>query len=228
MTDNSFIISFDLDDTLFDNGPVIKHAFVKLYEHMVDQYEGFAEAFDFQSFVQHAHETRLANPTIVDYSLLRKIHIESALTQVGHNTDQTDVAYQVFIDARQEVTLFDETIPMLTALQSHPFRLIAVSNGNADPDRIGLSGFFTDRFNPTSVGYAKPDPRMYTEVCHRLSIAPEQMIHIGDCLNNDVDAAREAGCHSIWFNPNQHSAERTPQVQNLDELKSEILKITSR
>jgi len=225
MTRQDYIISFDLDDTLFDNGPVIKHAFVKLYEHMVDSYAGFAEVFDFDQFVKLAYQSRMENSDIVDYSLLRKIHIQNALAHYGVANADPDVAYQVFIDARQEVTLFEQTIPLLESLKSHSLPLIAISNGNADPDRIGLSGFFSARFNPTSVGYAKPDPRMYEAVCQQLNIAPEQLIHIGDCRDNDVDAARNAGCHSIWFNRHESSVDYQPHVQCLSQIHSEISKI---
>lgn len=225
MTDNSYIISFDLDDTLFDNGPVIIHAFKKLYEHMVASYAGFADLFDFEQFVNLAHQSRLANPEIVDYSLLRKIHIQKSLDELGVSDTNPEIAYEVFINARQEVVLFDETIAMLDSLKSHPMHLIAISNGNADPDRIGLSGYFSHRYNPTSVGYAKPDPRMYESVCNELDILPSQLIHIGDCLDNDVKAAQEAGCHAIWFNRLNHDGDHALQINNLNELKSEILKI---
>ena len=225
MTNTSYIISFDLDDTLFDNGPVIKHAFDMLYKYMVTTYAGFADLFDFEQFVNLAYQSRLAHPEIVDYSLLRKIHIQDSLQQLGVSDTNPDIAYDVFIDARQEVRLFDETLPMLESLKSYPLRLIAISNGNADPERIGLGGYFSHRYNPTSVGYAKPDPRMYKVVCEQLCIPPSKLIHIGDCLSNDVDAAQKAGCHSIWFNRLNLNTDHVPQVQNLKHLKSEILKI---
>ena len=148
MPNKPLIISFDLDDTLYDNGPVIVHAFQQLYRHMVETYSGFDKVFDFDGFVQHAHEVHRANPEVFDFSQVRKMHIESALNEASVGSGDINAAYEVFLQARQNVKLFDETIPTLNALQQD-YQLISVSNGNAVPERIGLGSFFSASFNPS-------------------------------------------------------------------------------
>ena len=221
MSDKPFIISFDLDDTLYDNGPVIVYAFKALYQHLIETYSGFESFFSFEAFVTHARDIHQAHPRVFDFSLVRKLHIESALQQSNHNNADIEAAYEVFLTARQEVTLFEDTIPVLSALKKN-YQLISVSNGNAYPSRIGLTGYFTHSFNPTICGFAKPDPDMYREVCRMIDIEPSQLIHIGDCLQNDYYAAIEAGCNAIWFNNKNATSDIKHQVSNLKELIIQI------
>lgn len=217
MPKKPYIISFDLDDTLYDNGPVIIYAFKKLYAYMVKTYDGFDDYFDFKDFVDHAHQVHKANPHVFDFSLVRKMHIESTLDLAEIARGDINQAYQVFLDARQEVDLFAETLPTLTSLQKS-YQLISISNGNAFPDRIGLRGYFSDCFNPTNCGHAKPDPDMYRKVCKVMNIMPSQLIHIGDCVINDYETAIEAGCHAIWFNRNNKPLDIKHQINRLDDL----------
>ncbi len=221
MPNTSYIISFDLDDTLYDNRPVIVRAFRELYAHLVDSYRGFDAIFDRHRFVQLAHEIRKTNPEVFDFSKLRKMHIESALNEASISDGDIDAAYRVFLEARQKVELFAETLPTLRSLKQE-YQLISISNGNAAPERIGLGSFFSASFNPTNCGYAKPDPNMYLEVCHRLNITPNQIIHIGDCIDNDYHAAIAAGCQAIWFKNTNRVSDVEPQINNLTELTTKI------
>ena len=225
MQNKTYIISFDLDDTLYDNTPVIIHAFKELYEYMVDTYSGFERHFDFQGFVEYARLVHKANPHVFDFSLVRKMHIKSALDKAEFVHGDIDEAYEVFLDARQNVELFEETLPTLTSLQQD-YQLISVSNGNALPDRIGLSGIFSASFNPTNCGHAKPDPNMYLTVCEKMNIKPSQLIHIGDCLRNDYHAAVKAGCHAIWFNRKKSTSDIQQQVSRLQQLTAVIPTLT--
>lgn len=213
----STIISFDLDDTLFDNGPVIIGAFEALFDYLADTYPGFADHFNYQSFIEYAHETRLAHPEIVDFNVLRHIHINAALARAGFDEQNTEQAYSVFLDARQKVRLFPDSLAILKQL-GKKYRLISISNGNANPDRIGLGEVFEASFNPTSIGFAKPDPTMYTRVCETLRIDPAQVLHVGDCLHNDYEAPLAAGCRAIWYNAKKIDSPILYQVTELSDL----------
>ena len=225
-TTSAMYISFDLDDTLFDNGPVIRQAFRALYNYLCDNYSGFDTTFSFHTFLQFAHESRQAHPEIIDFNVLRKIHIKEALAKAGYQEHATESAYQVFLQARQQVELFPESRPMLEEV-AKDHQLVSISNGNAQPEHIGLGDIFSASFNPTSIGYAKPNPKMYLAVCDELAISPAQMLHIGDCLDNDYRAAIQAGCKAIWFNTQGSQAVKVPQVQCLSELPAKIANLVA-
>jgi len=212
------VISFDLDDTLYDNGPVIHNAFIALYNFLCAHYPKVADHFDFDGFLKNAHQIKHEHQEIVDLHKLRHLHINTILTSSGYPKVATDPAYQVFIKARQQVDLYPVGLEILKHLKKH-YKIISISNGNADPNQIGLGDFIEQSFNPANTGFAKPDPRIYSHCCDQLNIAPQQMLHIGDCLNNDFYAAQEASCKALWLNLNNSDSPEQPQFNSLILLK---------
>ena len=49
-----------------------------------------------------------------------------------------------------------------------------------------------------TLGFGKPDPRVFVEACRRLGTAPERTAYVGDELDVDAVAARAAGLLGIW------------------------------
>jgi putative hydrolase of the HAD superfamily len=77
--------------------------------------------------------------------------------------------------------------------------LIAISNGNADLARVGLSPYFLAAVSAHEMGFAKPDPRMFHEACRLADVAPNEVLHLGDDPHLDVIAARKAGLQAAWI-----------------------------
>jgi putative hydrolase of the HAD superfamily len=49
-----------------------------------------------------------------------------------------------------------------------------------------------------TLGFGKPDPRVFLEACRRLGTAPERTAYVGDELDVDAVASREAGLLGVW------------------------------
>ena len=62
---------------------------------------------------------------------LRHESLRRALAASGHDGSLADPAFAAFLQARQRVTLYDDVVPVLERW-SRRFRLVALSNGNAD------------------------------------------------------------------------------------------------
>jgi len=58
----------------------------------------------------------------------------------------------------------------------------------------------------TGSGHAKPDPRIFRAGCAALGMAPEHTAYVGDRLDTDAIAARDAGLIGVWLD----RAERVP------------------
>ncbi|MET0788221.1 MAG: HAD family hydrolase [Cellulomonas sp.] len=50
-----------------------------------------------------------------------------------------------------------------------------------------------------TLGFGKPDPRVFAEACRRLGTAPERTAYVGDELDVDAAAARAAGLVGVWL-----------------------------
>ncbi len=223
-------ISFDLDDTLWDNGPVIKKAVSQSLEYLNKQLtlgqlvtqEELIIAYKKAINKRAELAFRLTELRQVCYEI---VLIDKGIPSVEANTIATK-ATELFVILRQEVEPWPEAIQLLKTLAPH-FRLIAITNGNCDVYQTSIGKYFNLYISPLEASAAKPDPAIYAYASKKIDIAPEQILHIGDCETNDIQGAKEAGFNTLWFNPDQKQSHNklSPdyQVQHLSEIESLLL-----
>ena len=194
-------ISLDLDDTLWPIGPIMAHAEQALKQWLGANAPGALALYDQAEWVQQAR--RRAQAALADkphdFSAMRRDMIGQALAQAGEQTDLATPAFEVFYAARQQVTLFDDALETLDFLAQR-FPLAALTNGNADVQRVGLGAFFQCAVSAHEHGIAKPDPRIFWHTAERLNLAPESVLHVGDDAALDILGARAAGMPCVWLN----------------------------
>jgi putative hydrolase of the HAD superfamily len=146
----------------------------------------------------------------LDLGWLRLESLRQALREGGDDPALAVGAFNVFLDGRQRVTLYEEVEEVLQQWQSR-YRLLVVTNGNADIDRIGIGHYFDVSVAAHEVGVGKPDRRIFEHACARIGIATSRVLHIGDDLELDVLGARGAGMYAAWLRrPDlRHQAGRT-------------------
>ena len=194
-------ISLDLDDTLWPIGPIMAHAEQALKQWLGANAPGALALYDQAEWVQQAR--RRAQAALADkphdFSAMRRDMIGQALAQAGEQTDLATPAFEVFYAARQQVTLFDDALETLDFLAQR-FPLAALTNGNADVQRVGLGAFFQCAVSAHEHGIAKPDPRIFWHTAECLNLAPESVLHVGDDAALDILGARAAGMPCVWLN----------------------------
>ena len=80
------------------------------------------------------------------------------------------------------------------------FKLALVTNENTHPESVGLSSVFDAVVIAADCGHRKPDPGIYRHAVKRLSVVPEECLHVGDDPLEDVRAAKLAGLRAAWLN----------------------------
>jgi putative hydrolase of the HAD superfamily len=198
------VISFDLDDTLWAVGPVIVQANLALYRWLETHAPRFTARYQLEDFARLRHEVVTSQPDIShSVTAIRLAVLLRGLSQSGYSdTDAetlTQAAFEVFLAARNRVELFQNGQQMLTELSTH-YRLVALSNGNADVEMVGLGQFFEFALNADQVGQAKPHPLMFEQMLQRANVSPEQVIHVGDHPEHDIEGAQGCGLHTLWVN----------------------------
>lgn len=191
-------ITLDLDDTLWPVKPALVHAERTLAAWLAERAPATAAWMtpDNRRIVREA--LLAAHPDRAhDVSFMRLESLRRALAAAGEDEALAGPAFEVFLEARQRVTLYDDVEPVLAAW-ARRYRLVAVSNGNADVGRIGLGSYFAASVSAHELGVGKPDPRIYLEACRRAGARPAEVLHVGDDLHLDVHAARDAGLRSAW------------------------------
>ena len=59
--------------------------------------------------------------------------------------------------------------------------------------------FFTEVTTSAGEGIYKSDPVIFLRAVSRLDFEPDEAVHVGDHARFDVQTARSAGLHTVWF-----------------------------
>lgn len=217
-------VTFDLDGTLWDVGPVLAEADRKLHDWFSRYYPALAQAFSIDDLRELRRQLAESNPHLRhDVTELRKASIRLAANRVGVDPTISEEAFQIFMTYRNQVELYKDVLPVLQRLRTR-YTLCSLTNGNADIEQIGLGQLFHYSLSAADVGAAKPEPAMFVEMCRRAGVLPEETVHVGDEAETDIAGASAAGFRTIWVN-RRHTAwthEWRPgaEVSSLQELES--------
>ncbi len=197
-------ICFDLDNTLWQIEPVLLRAERILADWLRLRYPRIPERFTPDEMLAMRAALLSAEPHQAhDLTYLRRETLARAAVAVGYGPEMASsiahAAFDAWHAARNEVTPYDETLPALSRLRPR-FRLATLSNGNADLVRIGMAQHFEVSLNAGGLGYAKPDPRAYLALTNALTLAPSEILFVGDEPHADVVGPRAAGMHTVWVN----------------------------
>ncbi len=216
-------ITLDLDDTLWPIWPTIERAEHAL-NHWLGQYAPVSAAIVAYMPSRMALRENVVRerPELAhDMSALRLELIRLALRQSREDVSLAEPAFEVFLEHRMKVDMYEDALPALTYLASR-FPLVAVSNGNADVHRIGIGSHFQASVSAHECGVAKPDPRIFHAAAVAAGCGPEDVLHVGDDGALDVLGALGAGMQTVWVNRGEHVWQHSQQphatVTNLTQL----------
>ena len=192
-------ICFDLDNTLWDVWPVIKKAEQAMYEFLAERYPRVVAALTVEAMRDAREQTAAKYPQMKhDFTFLRKQTLREHAEEFGYAECMVEEAFEIFIQARNQVELYEDVLPALDRLKRN-YRLFTVSNGNADLVQIGLASYFERSIAARHVGALKPDPRIFHKAIEGTDLSPEEVIYVGDDPAIDVVGARLAGMRPVWI-----------------------------
>lgn len=128
--------------------------------------------------------------------------------------------------------------PCLDLLESHGFRLGALSNASAELQtrKLTACGCLDDvplLVTMDTFGFGKPDPRVFQEAARRLELLPDEVAYVGDEFDIDAQAACKAGLHGFWIDrPSRHLDSRGEQLPvdvsgSPDESAQQVIRVES-
>jgi putative hydrolase of the HAD superfamily len=216
-------LTFDLDDTLWDNRPVLMAAEQALYAWLCQHYPRIKQRYTLEDMWSLRQDLLLRTPELRhDVTRLRKASLRIAAQSTGYDNSLVEPAFAVFIEARHQVTPYSDVEPALRRLRNAGYRLGTLTNGNADVERLGLGQLFDFSLSAKSTGKAKPDPRMFEEACQRAHVSTAELAHIGDEASTDLAGANNAGVTAIWMNRQAQPAKPGifyhAEIRNMTEL----------
>ncbi len=194
------VLSFDLDDTLWEVAPVIAAAEQALEDWLRQHYPRTLRHHTLDSMRALRSGVAQRFPHRVhDLTFLRRHALAEQLAEAGYDAQRADEALEVFLTERNRVQFYPDVRDALARLCGR-HRLFALSNGNADLARVGLDRYFEGQINARAAGAAKPDARIFRALLDRAGVAPGEVLHVGDDPLADVVGAKRAGMHAVWLN----------------------------
>lgn len=223
------LISFDLDDTLYDNHKVI----IQAEQQFLLALRQWANLPHLTSDMWHRHKQALAvaEPLLSEDVVQWRVRtLELILRQQPHSAANIQSLItkimDVFLYWRHQVDVPVQNLRILDQLaQRYP--LVAISNGNIEPTKIGLNQF-SCCLRGGEHGRAKPHFALFAQAAAQFQLPMDQILHIGDHLETDIQGAVQAGCQAGWLNLNAgsvrlHSQSRNLPTFELSELKQLLL-----
>ncbi|WP_409308404.1 5-amino-6-(5-phospho-D-ribitylamino)uracil phosphatase YigB [Pectobacterium sp. B1J-3] len=196
-------ITFDLDDTLYDNHDVIRRT-ERESVNFLQQYHPALCDVQVSDFQRLRNELRSQEPEIYhDVTEWRRRTVELMMRNVGLQADEAlegaKAAMANFAHWRSQIHVTEETHLTLTALAAR-FPLAAITNGNAEPRLFGLEKYFSFILRAGPDGRSKPFDDMYHLASAKFDLPLAQILHVGDDLTTDVGGAVRCGMKACWIN----------------------------
>ncbi|MEQ5855340.1 MULTISPECIES: HAD family hydrolase [unclassified Halomonas] len=221
-------ITFDLDDTLWDNSGVMQRTEQGHVDWLTEQLGAW----------QRGREEPLTPPIALsdylrerqalarrswsrrgDFSWLRERTLIQLLEESGVNRAAAHwwaaLAMQRFHSLRILVKPFPDTDAMLERLKGR-YRLGSITNGNVAFHRLPLARHFQARIAAGEMFAPKPDPRPFLAMLARLEVKACETLHVGDSWEEDVLPAIRLGLRAIWIAPPE--AETAPLPRGVTRL----------
>ena len=197
-------LSFDLDDTLYANAPVIAAAEVAMLTSL-QRHKPQLTQNDIAYWQLQRQLVAVQNPQLRhDVSQWRLVAVEQGLQAQGVShceaQELAELAVSAFLEARTTIQVTRSTVQLLEQLASR-FPLVAITNGNADIQKMGLAHCFQFALRAGPDGRMKPYPDLFETAARRLQLSAQHILHIGDHVRSDVLGALNAGCMAAWLNP---------------------------
>lgn len=241
-------ITFDLDDTLWHNGPVMAHAEPAHYQWLTEQLDqwlaeqpddrreaatrSLAEAFPLESY-QHKRLSLMQRFPLSrgDHSWIRERAMVELLGEHGLSAEDAQhwaaAGFEHFMTLRHEVSLYPEVVPMFDAW-ARRYRLGIITNGNVDVRRLALDHHFDVIILAGEMHAPKPDSRPFLSAVARLGTQPYRTLHVGDNWEEDVMAAQRLGMHAVWIDAkSEGERELPPRVHRVTHVR-ELPEIVAR
>tara|TARA_R110002050_G_scaffold135999_14_gene259118 strand:+ start:3774 stop:4517 length:744 start_codon:yes stop_codon:yes gene_type:complete len=207
-------ISFDLDDTLYSNKPVMLTIEKKMIAYFATlavfkgQTPEQRKVLNYRFWYTFRHQATIAQPDLAhDVVQVRLVTYQLGFLALGLSEQvakyEAQAALDYFITLRSDFSVPEISKTLLKNL-SKKYPLVAISNGNVDTTALGISSYFQYVFHAGwqpngALLRQKPNPDMFDLACQQLSINTSQLLHVGDCGRADIEGALQAGCQAAWL-----------------------------
>lgn len=232
MSSSIQVVFFDAADTLFH----VQGSVAEIYlRHAVEF--GFSQKPDSLVAIKHAFSRafREAPPpafAATDPARIKQSErlwwfdvVHHVFYRVGMFTrfdEFFDHVFCVFEDHRSW-RLFPDTVSTLVRLKTQGLELGIISNFDsrlfAVMRGLGIADFFDTVTISSLAQAAKPAPQIFHIALEKHAVDPEEALHVGDSLRDDVEGAKKSGLHAVLLDrEDRQQGVGLQTIKSLEEL----------
>jgi putative hydrolase of the HAD superfamily len=198
------VITFDLDNTLWDVEPALLRAEEAQRQWLLENRRGAIDDIGHDELWALKKRLWKSHPELAhNVSGMRKLLLQELQRAAGYDSETSaagaDAAFAAFLHERQRVELYSDALEVLQSLAGR-YRLGALTNGNADVYKTDAGEYFDFAFLAEEIGASKPAPDMFHAALDATGVRPEEVLHVGDNPEHDVRGAMAAGMRAAWIN----------------------------
>jgi putative hydrolase of the HAD superfamily len=201
MAGRTGVVSFDLDETLWEFMPMMDGALAVAVDEL-RQREPSVGPIEVAEL--HRVRAEVAEQMEGTYEELRRESFRRVLAERGaHNPELSSWMVERWMEARvRTVRLLDDVEPAMDALAARGYLLGAITNGNFPLHRLPLAGRLAFIVHAEHVGEEKPAAAPFARAAELAGIGSERerWVHVGDSVESDVLGAQRFGLRAVWLN----------------------------
>lgn len=222
-------IFFDLDHTLWDFEKNSQETLEHLYHHYGLKDFGVQHPDDFIAVYEKINHAMWAqyNRGEIDKATLREKRFTDSFAALG--VDEAHIPqgiWQLYLDiCPTKTNVFPYALEVLEYLHGR-YTISIITNGFEETqhrklNHSGIAPFINHVLTSESIGFAKPDPRIFEHLLNTHGAGSHEAIMIGDNIETDIGGAKAAGIDHIFFNPEKtpHSHAVQAEIHSLLQLK---------
>jgi putative hydrolase of the HAD superfamily len=210
------VVLFDLDDTLFAHRKAVDDGVLAHLRTMdvraVAGAGADAEAAEVARWtaLEEKHYSRYLAGEL-DYLGQRHARARDFMAPYGvafASDHEAELWFEEYLQHyRAAWTLYDDTLPTLTALRDSGLQLGVITNGvthfqQPKLDVLGITPYFSHIVTSGDFGAVKPDSSIFEHACSVFGVVPGRALYVGDRLATDALGAAAAGLTGVWLDRN--------------------------
>lgn len=223
-------ISLDIWKTILQSNPTFKPLQVKLFAEALEVKADEQWIQIIKKADQEADKQAEASGSDVGFKERLEIIAELAQIPLKHSEKDIEEIYtkmeKLFL-IHLPFLLEKNLLDILASLKTKGLQLFLVSNTGfvrgatmrKALEQLGISVYIDLALFSDEIGFAKPHPAIFGELCQKTTLQADEVLHIGDNLLADYTGARDYGMQSLCYNPNNlYFANEIHQIDSLNTL----------
>jgi putative hydrolase of the HAD superfamily len=227
-------VLFDLDDTLIDHDGAIRTAASALFNNLMTNRENDCQAFVERWISLNRDWYKKFYAKQVTFQESARGKLREAFLPYGYRFSDKDADtllseyWERYVSMCQ---LFNDVKECFIQLQEYKIGVLTNGQENQQMEKLkrcGILSILDVVVTSETGGFDKPKPEIFLHACNKMGLQPRETIYVGDNLELDALASRNAGLVGVWLdrlhNDSLNSLGNVERINRLTKLYNVIQK----